>query len=133
MSDKSLLEEVLAAPAKKVPKKRKRKKSKTDVNVDPTRLHECSHTELIQLAELIDLQTSYATSKDEVIELILGTVEHEPDGVQKVREATWDYVNKNMAVISAALMRCQMQCLSCPSQQVLECYDSNRDVVEVDE
>ena len=129
---KSLLRRDPVIPKKKLRKKKRRRK-KTDIIIDPTALHECSESELVAITHELGFEdTSRAMTRDDLIEVILGQSDEEPgvDILGSVRSKIYAYVKGNRSMISAAEMRCDLHCPTCPHHRVVECYTVNQDLVE---
>lgn len=129
---RELIQRKAITPARK-PRKQRKRKTKGSYDIDPTRLHLCSESELVAIAHHLGHETvSRAMSDDDIIEIILGESEAEPglDLLASIRETIHSYVNKNRSLISPAQMRCDLDCPNCPHQRVVECYTVNQDLVE---
>lgn len=117
------------APAKKQRTVRRRKR-KTDHVIDVTRLCDLSETELVAVAHLAGYKTaSRQMLRDDLIALILGEADEPMDCLSGPRELTYAYVKANEAIM-ASMMPCDLHCPTCPHHQVVECYTTNRDLVE---
>lgn len=118
---------------KKQPRRRRRRSRKTDINFDPTRLEECSESELVAIAQYMGFEhVSRAMVREDIIELILGQSEEEPgvDLLADIREKIYTYVEGNRSMMPVSQMRCDLNCPLCPHQQVVDCYTVNQDLVE---
>jgi len=98
--------------------------------VDVTRLHEASHTELVQLAHKAGYpDVSRQVLEEDIIALLLGEAAHVEDPLQEVRERTYDFVQGNRRIMASQLS-CDLYCPGCPHHKVVECYTTNRDYVD---
>jgi len=113
------------------PKAHRRKKIKEDYPVDPLGLEECSHSELVSIAQ--DVGVDYASrgvDRTTLITYILGSAEKQlEDPVAGQRSMLHAYIEKKAGTISQANMSCDLQCRSCKHSRVVECYAVNQDLV----
>lgn len=110
-------------------KPRKHRKTKDERDVDVTRLHELSETELVLIAQRAGYETaSRQTPRDELIDLILGSTEPPEDALGPIREKIHRFVQS--IDIMASTMPCDLDCPNCTHHWVVECYTDNRDLVE---
>jgi len=120
-------------PTKKRRKRRKRKLKKGEYPIDPTRLDECSDSELVEIAQYMGFENvSRAMMRDDIISLILGDEDEEPgmDLLAGIRRKIFAYVEGNRSMMPVAQMRCDLHCPTCPHQMVVDCYTVNQDLVD---
>lgn len=127
------LDDLVGIPPLKARKPKKVKKVKNAVHIDPTRLDECSESELVSIALSLGIpQVSRAMDKEDLIEVIISGEPPEEgiDLVFDIRSKIEDYVTGNLSRISAADMRCDLNCPNCPSRMVVGCWATNKDLIE---
>ena len=127
----------LLATSPVVPRKKlrnpKKKKFKEDFAFDPTQLSELSESELVTIAHHLGYaKVSRAYTREDIVEIINGTVGEDsmPDVLSEVRETIHRHITEQAGRVSAAALRCDMNCPVCPHHMVVECYTTNRDLVE---
>lgn len=108
---------------------RKRRQTKDERDIDVTRLHEVSHTELVSIAQRAGYDTvSRQLPPDDLIDIILGAAEPPQDALAPVRERIHQFVQAERVMVSS--MPCDLDCPNCPHHWVVECYTDNRDLVD---
>ena len=120
-------------PTKKPRKGRRRKPKKGEHQIDPTRLDECSDSELVAIAQYMGFENvSRALMRDDIIDLILGKEGEEAgmDLLGDIRKKIYAYVQGNRSMMPVDQMRCDLHCPTCPHQMVVDCYTVNQDLVE---
>lgn len=117
-----------AKPEGPVLPKPKKKKKADILNIDAQKLPEMSESELVEIAQLLGFDgASRRLLKGELIDLILGMSEREPDDpLDKLREVTHRYVQANRSVMPSN-MPCDFDCPSCPAFRMVDCYSANFD------
>lgn len=112
-------------------KPRKRRKTKDENDIDVTRLTEVSDTELVTIANQMGYETvSRQLPRDDIIDIILGSVEPPQDPLLPIREGTHNFVQKNEVMVAS--LPCDLDCPNCTHHWVVECFTDNRDLVDVD-
>ena len=108
-----------------------KKKADAPPPLDETRLWEMSHSEVVQVAQMVGFEhASRAISKDELIGLILGDLQGVVDDpLDVVRSRTFAFVRGNRRLM-VSKMRCSLHCPTCPHHRVVECYSANHDIVD---
>lgn len=129
---KQLLDRTPVVPRLKQ-RTKKQRKSKTDFEFDPTMLDQLSESELVSIAHRLGYDTvSRAYTAEDIVEIVTGTVGEDsiPDVLSNIRETIHDHIRAQAGRISAAALRCDRNCPACPHHLVIECYTTNRDLVE---
>lgn len=117
------------AMPQKMRKPRKRRKTKDEREIDVTRLAEVSDTELVLIAQRMGYETvSRQMPSEDIIDIILGAINSPEDVLTPVRETIYAFVKANAIMVST--MPCDLNCPACPHHMVVECYSTNRDLVE---
>lgn len=113
------------------PEVRNVKKKAEPFTLDVTKLDAMSHTELVQVCRTLGFEhASRQLLREDLVGLILGEVEGEViDPLSGVREKTHAFIEGNRSLM-ASLMRCDLNCPTCPHDIVVECYAVNHQKVE---
>jgi hypothetical protein len=108
---------------------RKYRRIRKEPEVDPTRLEECSDTELVHLCRMIGYRTaSRAMHRDDLIALARMEILPTPDPLEIIRRKTYKKVQGR--ALLRTVMNCDLECLACPHDQVVQCYAINHGTVD---
>jgi hypothetical protein len=112
-------------------KRRSGRRRKREQKIDLTRLHECSDTELVQIARAIGFNgAGRHLLREDLTALILGELDGDPeDAIADIRERIYNYVRGNRRIMISQLS-CDLHCPACPHIKILECYSENHDKVD---
>ncbi len=117
-----------APPTKKAPRTRK-KKGPVTPTIDVTKLDEMSHSELVSACRLLGhADVSRQIPPEDLQDLILGEPITVLDPLLEARRVIHEFVSGNTALMHSSL-KCDLKCLSCPHDQVMECFADNADLV----
>jgi hypothetical protein len=117
-------------PAAAKPKKKKTKKSSGEFSVDLSALPSLSESELVSIAHLVGYENaSRGMHRDDLIDLIISGASDCDDVLAPIREVIYSFVKGNERIMRSQ-MPCDLHCPTCPHHQVVECFTTNRDLVD---
>lgn len=106
------------------------KRLRKDPPIDPTRLTECSDTELVSIAHALGHSTaSRSMHRDDLLLLLTGEGQPPPhDELETIRRKTFKKV-KGQSLLRTVL-NCDTNCPLCPHDKVVACYATNHDLID---
>ena len=123
-----LLKKLLAREEPKKPVTTRRKRTK-EPPIDMTRLGELCESELVLIAHSAGHDTaSRQLLREDLIALISGELDKPSDALEQQRQLLHAFVKRHPVMVSQ--MPCGLDCPRCDHHTVVECFVSNRDLVE---
>jgi hypothetical protein len=123
-----LLKKLLARGEPKKPVTTRRKRTK-EAPIDTTRLGELCESELVLIAHSAGhAAASRQLLREDLISLILGELNDPVDALETPRRLLHEFVKKHPVMVSQ--MPCGLDCPHCDHHTVVECFVSNRDLIE---
>jgi len=108
---------------------RRRRRRKGYYEFDITRMEEMSHSELVEAAHLCGFKNvGRGTPADDLRSLLLGDTPPPPDQLILKRLRSAKFVTGQSLL--RTVMNCDLRCLVCPHNKVIECYSMNFDVID---
>jgi len=108
---------------------RRYRRLRKDPELDPTRLGECSDSELVAICRKLGFLTaSRAMHRDDLISLARMEIEAPPDLLHEIRLKTHKKVRGKQLL--RTVMNCDLHCPTCPHDKVVQCYAINHDRVD---
>lgn len=117
------------APEPKTKKPRK-KKAPAPIEVDFGKVYEMSDSELVIICkDMGNKGASRQMLREDLLAYVLGDSIQMDDPLSDIREKTFAYIRGNATMVKS-VQKCSLDCPTCPSNTVVECWSVNSDLIE---